>query len=151
VNLDHFRRHLVWAEDRRTDLYDDTTGERIVLASGGKITGGVGWNFTDRPLPQSVIDQLLELAMNDAIANASALAYWSRLNDARQLCVADLMYNLGPTRFRRFVKFHSAMEAGDYADAAQELVESKWHEQVGRRAEKLETAMRTGIWAEEHT
>jgi lysozyme len=149
VNHDHFRRHLVWAEDRRTDLYDDTTGDRIVLPTGGKITGGVGWNFTDRPLPQLVIDQLLDLAMNDAIANASNLPYWSRLNDARQLVVADLFYNLGPSRFRKFVKFNAAMEAGDYADAADELIRSKWHEQVGRRALKLETALRTGIWQEE--
>jgi lysozyme len=149
VNLDHFRKHLVWSEGVRTDLYDDSTGEKVVLASGGKITGGVGWNFSDRPLPQSVIDMLLELAMNDAIANASALPYWSRLNDARQLVVADLMYNPGPTRFRRFVKFNAAMEAGDFADAADELVDSKWHEQVGRRALKLEMALRTGIWQEE--
>lgn len=149
MNHDHFRRHLIWAEDRRTKLYDDKTGDEIVLPSGGKITGGVGWNFTDRGIPPAVIDMLLELAINDAVADAGALPYWSRLNDARQLCVADMLYNLGPTRFRRFVKFSAALESGDYHDAADEMKRSAWYDQVGRRAVRLEAAMRSGVWVEE--
>jgi len=149
LNFDHFRRHLEWAEDRRTKLYDDKTGDEVVLPSGGKVTGGVGWNFTDRGLPPAVIDMLLELAINDAVANAGALSYWARLNDARQLVVADLVYNLGIQRFRRFVKFNAAMEAWNYQEAADELVRSQWYGQVGRRAVKLVDTMRTGVWVEE--
>jgi lysozyme len=151
MNFDHFRRHLEWAEDRRTKLYDDKTGDEITLPTGGKVTGGVGWNFTDRGLPPAVIDMLLELAINDAVADASSLAYWNRLNDARQLVVADLVYNLGMQRFRRFVKFNANMEAGHYHDAAEELVKSEWYRQVGRRAVKLVNAMRSGAWVEETT
>jgi lysozyme len=149
LNLDHFRRHLIWAEDRRSKLYDDKTGEEIVLPSGGKITGGVGWNFSDRGIPPLVIDQLLELAINDAVADAGGISYWARLNDARQLVVADMLYNLGMQRFRRFVKFNTAMELLNYDDAADEMQGSAWYEQVGRRAVKLVAAMRSGLWTEE--
>lgn len=151
MNLDHFRRHLIWAEDRRDKLYDDKTGEEIVLTSGGKITGGVGWNFSDRGIPPAVIDMLLELAINDVVSEVSGFGYWARLNDARQLCIADMLYNLGMQRFRRFVKFNAAVESGDYQDAADEMQSSRWYEQVGRRAVKLVAAMRSGIWTEEPT
>jgi lysozyme len=149
MNLDHFRKHLEWAEDRRSKLYDDKTGEEVVLTSGGKITGGVGWNFSDRGIPPAAIDMLLELAINDAVAEAGGLGYWAKLDDTRQLVIADMLFNLGMQRFRRFVKFNSAMEAGDYEKAADEMVDSTWYEQVGRRAVKLETAMRSGMWATE--
>lgn len=149
MNLDHFRRHLIWAEDRRTKLYDDKTGEEVVLPSGGKITGGVGWNFSDRGIPPAVIDMLLELAINDVVSEVNGFGYWSRLNDARQLVVADMLYNLGMQRFRRFVKLNAALESGDYEKAADEMKDSDWYEQVGRRAVKLEGAMRSGVWVEE--
>jgi lysozyme len=151
MNLDHFRRHLIWAEERRTKLYDDKTGEEIVLPSGGKITGGVGWNFSDRGIPPLVIDQLLELAINDAVSEAGSIAYWARLNDARQIVIADMLFNLGMQRFRRFVKFNTAMELLNYEDAADEMQDSTWYEQVPRRAVKLVAAMRSGVWVEETT
>ena len=146
MNLDHFRRHLEWAEDRRDKLYDDKTGDEVVLPSGGKVTGGVGWNFSDRGIPPSVIDMLLELGINDAVAEAGGISYWPKLDDARQLVIADMLYNLGMQRFRRFVKFDAAMQVGDYERAADEMVDSAWYEQVGRRAVKLEAAMRSGVW-----
>lgn len=140
---------MIWAEDRRTKLYDDKTGEEVVLPSGGKITGGVGWNFSDRGIPPAVIDMLLELAINDVVSEVNGFGYWSRLNDARQLVVADMLYNLGMQRFRRFVKLNAALESGDYEKAADEMKDSDWYEQVGRRAVKLEGAMRSGVWVEE--
>lgn len=151
MNLDHFRRHLIWAEDRRSKLYDDKTGEEIVLPSGGKITGGVGWNFSDRGIPPLVIDQLLEIAINDVVSEVNGFGYWAKLNDARQLVVADMLYNLGMQRFRRFVDFNAAMESGDYDAAADEMVDSDWYKQVKRRAVKLVAAMRSGLWIEEIT
>jgi lysozyme len=148
MNLDSFRRHLVWAEDRRSQLYDDKTGEPPVLQSGGKITGGVGWNFTDRGIPEAVIDMLLELSINDAVADASSLPYWASLNDARQLVVADLVFNMGMNRWRGFVKANQALSDGDYARAADEMADSQWFDQVGRRARRLVAAMRLGVWEE---
>src|SRR3990167_10186600 len=146
MNLDSFRKHVMWAEGRRDRLYDDKTGDDVVLASGGRISGGYGWNFSDRGIPPLVIDQLLELAINDVVSEVSGFGYWAKLNDARQLVVADMLYNLGMQRFRRFVKFNAAMEAGDFEKAADELVDSEWYEQVGRRAVKLVAAMRSGVW-----
>jgi lysozyme len=38
----------------------------------------------------------------------------------------------------------AALEAGDYAQAAVEMMDSRWARQVGSRAEKLKKMMETG-------
>jgi lysozyme len=55
---------------------------------------------------------------------------------------------MGPSRFRGFIKTNAALLAGDYSRAADEMVDSKWFRQTGRRAKKLVEAMRTGEWKE---
>lgn len=160
IDVEAFRKHLVWAEARRESLYDDKTGEAIVLPSGGKITGGVGWNFTDRGIPPKIVDALLDYAIDEVLAECGGLPYWNSLDDVRQLVVADLVYNLGLTRFRKFGNANTALGAGDYQRAADELQYrdgltkaelSPWYKQTKRRAVKLVEAMRTGVWRDVDT
>jgi lysozyme len=139
VNLDAFKVHLEWAEDRRSKPYHDS-------ATPPRLTIGVGRNLTDRGLRESEIDFLLANDMDEAIGEASQLPYWGSLNDARQLCVADMLFNLGRVRFGKFVRLNAALVAGDYETAADEMERSAWYAQVGRRAVRLVNAMRSGEW-----
>ena len=141
MNFDHFRRHLEWAEGRRKAPYYDN-------AKPPRLTIGVGRNLSDKGLRDDEIDLLMENDIAEVISECSSLPYWSKLNDARQLVVADLCFNIGMTRMLGFIKFNAALDADDFDDAAEELVRSKWYHQVGRRAVKLVTAMRLGVWQE---
>lgn len=138
MNTDAFERHLIWAEGRRSKPYRDTEGVLSI---------GVGRNL-ERGLSDDEIDYLLANDMRTAEQDAAMLGYWSRLDDARQLVVADLVFNLGLTKWLRFENANAALSAGDYEKAADEMVDSKWYGQVGRRAVKLVKAMRTGQWVE---
>lgn len=135
-----FREHLEWAEGRVRFPYEDSVG---------KISIGVGRNLDDKGLSNQEIDFLLANDMADAVQDASTFSYFYRLCDTRQLVIADLCFNLGLAKFRKFVKTHAALERGDFEGAADELVDSRWYAQVGRRAKKLVRAMRTGEWRED--
>ena len=65
------------------------------------------------------------------------------LPEAVQLVVANMMFNLGLPRFSKFKKMIRAMELGDWQSAADEMIDSKWYQQVTDRARRLEAAMRS--------
>jgi lysozyme len=67
------------------------------------------------------------------------------LNDARQNALIDMMYNLGPSRFIGFKKMIAAIYDEDFNAASNEMLDSKWAKQVGRRAFRLARIMRTGV------
>ena len=55
-----------------------------------------------------------------------------------------MVFNLGLSRFRRFRKTIAAIKAGDWEQAAREMLASLWARQVGRRAQELAEMMRRG-------
>jgi len=54
-----------------------------------------------------------------------------------QQVVVNMMFNMGRPRLSQFKKFNAALEAGDWATAAVEGRDSRWHKQVTNRAERL--------------
>jgi lysozyme len=65
------------------------------------------------------------------------------LPEGVQLVIANMMFNLGLPKFSRFKKMIRAMELGDWQSAADEMIDSKWYQQVTARARRLEAAMRS--------
>ena len=76
-----------------------------------------------------------------------------------QYIIANMMFNLGYTKYNnsnvrtinsnnkyfrlsKFKNMKSAVEAGDWARAADEMVHSDWYKQVGNRAKDLVERMR---------
>lgn len=109
----------------------------------GKLTIGVGRNLDDRGLSDDEIDLLLRNDIWTAMQELDAVwPEWRKLSRNRQDALIDMMFNLGRTRFRKFEKFLSALKSGDYAKAADEMLNSKWANQVGKRAETLARMMR---------
>ena len=62
---------------------------------------------------------------------------FDELSEARQHCLIDMRFNLGPGGFRSFKRMIGAVEAGDFEAAAIQMQDSKWFSQVGRRAARL--------------
>lgn len=59
---------------------------------------------------------------------------WFNVDAIRQSVLLDLIFNLGLSKFKTFKKFIKAMEEKDFSLARQELENSKWYSQVGRRS-----------------
>jgi len=137
INLEDFSAHLSWAEGRRSYPYVDSVGKTSI---------GVGRNLDDKGLRESEIDFLLENDIAEALDEAEKLSYWDDLDNVRQLIVADMVFNMGLPRFKGFINTNQALREGDYKKAAEEMKDSKWFRQTGRRAFRLVAAMKTGIW-----
>ena len=73
-----------------------------------------------------------------------ALSWWRGLDDVRQRVLVNMAFNLGITRLLGFKNTLAAMQAGNYADAAKGMLDSKWATQVGARATRLAAMMRDG-------
>jgi lysozyme len=132
-----FEKHLRWAEAERLFPYK---------CSADKLTIGVGRNLDDRGITKDESAFLLNTDIENTLDECRRLDYWNNLDPVRQLIVADMVFNLGFARFKRFVKLNAALAIQDYSLAAHEMKDSRWYTQVGRRAEKLHTAMITGVW-----
>ena len=64
------------------------------------------------------------------------------LPEEAQQIIANMMFNLGRPRLSKFVGMKRGVDAKDWNRAADEMVDSRWYAQVGRRAERLVDRMR---------
>jgi lysozyme len=113
--------------------------------SEGIPTIGVGRNLRDRGLSDDEIDYLLSNDIDIVVDELDkVMPWWKDLDEVRQRVLCDLVFNLGMPRFSGFKKSISHMKQQMWDQAADELLDSKWARQVGRRAETLSEMMRTG-------
>jgi lysozyme len=66
------------------------------------------------------------------------------LDGVRQLILMDMAFNMGVPRLCKFKKMWNAIHEGNFEAASYEMLDSRWARQVGRRANKLSDAMKTG-------
>ena len=137
IDIKLFSEHLIWAEGKRNFPYEDSVG---------LLTIGVGRNLEERGLSDDEINYLLKNDIAIVLHDAGKLPYFDELNGPRKIVVADMIFNLGINRFLGFVRTNEALAMADYGRAADEMSDSKWFRQVGRRAEKLVRVMRSGVW-----
>ena len=60
-----------------------------------------------------------------------------------QRIIANMIFNLGRTRFLGFKKFIDAVKDCNWSEAADEMVASNWYGQVKGRSKRLEKRMRS--------
>lgn len=111
----------------------------------GILTIGFGTNITriTREEGEALLDLRLKKVIEfDLIAlDPEEIA---PLNEARQIVYISMLYNLGLGRFCGFKRMRKAVKEENWEDAAKEMLDSKWHRQVGKRAERLAAIMRSG-------
>lgn len=133
---------------------------KIYLDTEGKRTIGYGFNIDDKnirsQIPKEVLNgkrslskqeaniifnKLYKDATNDAI-NFIGKDRFNRLSENRKNVIIDMSYNLGISKLNGFKDFKAALLKGDYNKAADEMINSKWYKQVGRRSKALVRMMR---------
>lgn len=122
-------------------------GERLkpYRCTAGKLTIGVGRNLEDRGISREESAMLLA---ND-IANEErelvrALPWVAKLDEVRQRVLIDMSFNLGIVGLLGFKNTLATIQEGNYQRAAAMMLDSRWAEQVGARAERLARMMATG-------
>ena len=145
--LDRLAEQLAEHEDVRLQVYDDATGRPVEPGDTlqGHPTIGVGRKLNDdRGVSHEEAMMLLKNDLVWVAEKAQPYGFWHKLDPARQMVVMNMIFNMG-NRFDAFKKMHAAMDAGDYAEAAVQLLDSRWAAQVKGRANMLADQMREGV------
>ena len=135
--------------DKLTDMLVDHEGMRRkpYRCTAGKLTIGVGRNLDDRGISPDEAMYMLANDIRDSRRELSAAFPWfDKLDEVRQAVLIDMCVNLGLSRLQGFRNTLALIGVGKYEAAAQEMLNSKWAEQVGRRAQRLSRMMATGRW-----
>lgn len=137
------RSMLKLHEGYRAKPYKDTVG---------KLTIGFGRNLTDNGIRPTEAEFLLDNDIKEATMRLRITFPWTESLDlVRQAVLIDMTFNMGIGGLSGFKTTLRLIEVGDYANAAAQMLRSKWAEQVGmkvgQRAWRLSTMMRTGEWA----
>jgi lysozyme len=80
------------------------------------------------------------------IGVAGAWPWFDALDANRQGVLICMLHQMGPGGVQAFRRMISAITRGDYAAAAREMVDSKWHTDTPARCEAMARIMRTGTW-----
>ena len=67
---------------------------------------------------------------------------FNQLPEEAQRVIANMMFNMGRPRLSKFKGMKAGVDARDWNKAADEMVDSKWYQQVTNRAERLVQRMR---------
>ena len=139
MNIEQLREQLEVDEGCIYEIYNDHLGYA---------TFGIGHLVTESDPEQG---QSLGTAVSpDRVAEAFESDIQSVLRDCNilysdfddlpeeaQQVIANMMFNLGRPRLSKFVGMKRGVDARDWNQAADEMVDSNWYRQVTNRADRL--------------
>ena len=130
---------------------DEGTSATVYQDQFGFWTLGTG-RLVDKRKPgaglrQVEIDFMLQNDIDDRInAVGKALPWFQNLDDARQGVLLNMAFQLGTDGLLAFHTTLGHVQAGNYAQADADMLQSPWASQTPGRAKRLSTQMETGIW-----
>lgn len=135
MNLDELTKSVKKHEGLSLLPYEDTEGF-ITIGFGTNIDAGIS-------LEQA--KALRDIHIKTLIAELDKkLPDYKNHNEARQNVIIEMAYNLGVPRLLKFRRTLAHLEAKEYSLAALEMLNSRWSEQVGKRAYTLSDQMHSG-------
>jgi lysozyme len=135
------KQQLLREEGSESCAYQDTLGFWTI---------GVGRLIDPKKgggLSQDEIEYLLDndiKKITDKVHNT--LPWISKLNDARRAVLIGMAFQMGLRGVLDFKRTLGSIEDGQFAEAAAEMLESKWAKQTPARAQRLAKQMETGEW-----
>lgn len=137
MNVTALIDELARDEGLRLKVYKDSLGIETI---------GIGRNLRDKGISKEEAYQLLNHDLESVFADLDHnLPWWRRLDEVRQRVIANLCFNMGIARLLGFEHTLACAMTGRYREAAIALLDSKWADQVGPRAQRLAEMMRQGI------
>lgn len=138
------KEDLIRHEGYVTEIYLDSENlptfgiGHLVTEQDMEHTWPVGTPVTDERILQCFHDDC-ETAYTDACAIFLNLD--SQPTDCQRVCI-NMAFNLGRNRLSKFKNMIRYVNEGNYAMAANEMINSKWYTQVGRRSKELVDIMK---------
>lgn len=109
----------------------------------GKLTIGIGRNLDDVGISPAEADMLLQNDIDSAMRSLDIIYPSARkLDQARYHVLVNMTFNMGINKMRQFKKMFAALDQHDYETVSQEMLNSRWAKQVGKRAVRLARIMK---------
>lgn len=142
--IDRLRKDLEQDEGVRHEIYLDHLG--LPTAGIGHLLTTGDPEFT-QPVGSAVdkerVDAWFQIDIKTCLEDCQNIfVNWEELPVEAQCILANMAFNLGAPRLRKFKNLIDAVHHEDYARAAQEMFLSRWREQVPYRANRLIDRMR---------
>ena len=116
------------------------------LCPEGKITIGFGRNLEDMGISEKEAEMLLMSDIQRCYEELDVFSWFHDLDQVRQEAMVNMLFNLGLPTFLEFKRTLKFMAEGAYSQAAAEMLDSKWANQVGDRAKELAYMVDTGCY-----
>lgn len=115
--------------------------------TAGKLTIGIGRNLDDVGISADEANILFENDLTKCKKQlSSSLPFFNSLDEVRQAVLIDMCFNMGLAGLLAFKNTLALIKDGNYTQAANEMLDSKWAAQVKGRATQLSEMMSTGDW-----
>ena len=110
--------------------YNDRTGDTVHLDPPARLTVGYGRNLEAKPLSYAVADLMLAEDVAEAAEGAFRVwgdpFAWADISEERAAVLIEMVFQMGESGVRGFVKFLEHAKAGRHDEAADEMLDSRW-------------------------
>ena len=145
MNIEQLRKELERDEGVKYEVYLDHLGYP---------TFGIGHLITDddpecgasvgTKIDSDRVQEAFEADVESVLSDCERLyVQFEHLPEEAQLIIANMMFNMGYTRLSKFKGMKRGVDDRNWESAADEMVDSKWYDQVTRRADRLVVRMRS--------
>jgi len=145
MNLEKLQEELEIDEGCKYEIYLDHLGYptfgvgHLVLESDPEYGWEVGASIDTHR-----VNEAFESDICGVLHDCSKLySDFGDLPEEVQLIIANMMFNMGYTRLSKFKGMKRGVDARDWNTAADEMVDSRWYNQVTNRANRLVERMRS--------
>ena len=117
--------------------------EHVYKCTEGFDTIAYGFAIKDLEIPEHIAEELLILKLEKLQRNANARFKWLEdMPQEVQAVILNMCYQLGVTGVSKFRKAISALQEGEWHEAADEMLDSLWARQTPNRAKELSNIVR---------
>ena len=144
MNKDKLRKELAEDEGCKYEIYLDhlglpTMGIGHLITENDPEHGKPVGTVVEQERVQAAFDLDIAVTVNDC---HRLYKDFDDLPEEAQRVIANMMFNLGYPRLSKFVGMKAGVDARDWNEAADQMVDSKWYTQVPNRARRLVARVR---------
>ena len=145
MNIEEFKKEIEIDEGCKYEIYLDhlnlpTFGiGHLILDSDPESGEEVG-----TPVSEDRVSECFNKDLHTVLSDCEKLYEdFYTLPEEVQRIIANMMFNMGYPRLSKFKGMKAGVDARDWQQAADEMVDSRWYNQVTNRAERLVKRMRS--------
>ena len=135
------------SEGFRNKIYQDTEGFDTI-GWGHKVVPTDNF-VADKEYTEEELQTVFDKDLSRAIAQAKQLMSQNdidNLPETAQHVLSEMCFQLGQSGVSKFKNMWKALQESNFIGASYEMLDSRWANQVGKRAVRLSEAMKNGEW-----